>query len=182
MTKRASSVKTDFIAPILVLTVICIVISAALAFTNDLTAPIIEETTRRLNEQARIEVLPDADSFELVQADGLPETITEVYRAVNGAGYVFMITCDGYGGKDTMNLICGMDADGVIVSCKTLSHSETAGLGSKTTQDEFRSQFTGKDASLSGVETISGATRSSEYYINAIRDCFSAYEIVKEAA
>lgn len=181
MTKK-TGVKVDFVIPIVVLTLICLVISGALAITNNATAPVIEETTRRANEAARLEVLPEADSFQLVDVDDLPETVTEVYRAENGAGYVFMITCDGYGGKDTMHLICGMDADGVIVSTKTLSHSETAGLGSKTTEDGFRSQFVGKDSALNGVEAISGASRSSNYYINAIRDCFTAYELAKEAA
>ena len=182
MTKRKSTVTADFIAPILVLTVICLVISGALALTNSVTAPVIEETARRINEQARLEVLPAADGFELLQTQDLPETVTEVYKATNGAGYVFMITCDGYGGKDTMHLICGMDADGVIVRCKTISHSETAGLGSKTADASFSDQFTGKNAALDGVTAISGATRSSDYYINAIRDCFAAYEQVKEAA
>ena len=182
MTKSSSKMWSTFFAPIVILTVICIVISAALAFTNDLTAPVIEEATARLNEQARKEVLPEADGFEKMDVEGLPETITEVYQATNGAGYVFMITSDGYGGKDTMNLICGIDADGVIVSCKVLSHKETAGLGSKVAEDTFSGQFTGKDANLDGVEAISGATRSSEYYINAIKDCFSAYALVKEAA
>ena len=176
-----TSFKKDFVAPVLVLTIICIVISAALAVTNMITEPIIEETEARNAEAARREVMPEADGFELVEADGLPETVTEVYRATNGVGYVFMLTCDGYGGKDTLNLICGIDSDGLIVATKVLSHSETAGLGSKVADEPFESQFIGKDASLEGVEAISGASRSSGYYINGIKDAFTAFEIVKGA-
>lgn len=179
---KKSNVKADFVAPIAVLTIICIVISGALAFTNQATAPVIEETTRRTNEAARLEVLPEADSFTQVELTELPDAVSEVYRADNGAGYVFMITADGYGGKDTMHLICGMDSEGKITSCKTISHSETAGLGSKTTEDDFRNQFVGKGADLAGVEVISGASRSSNYYINAIKDCFTAFDMAKEAA
>ncbi|NCC68856.1 MAG: FMN-binding protein, partial [Clostridia bacterium] len=65
--------------------------------------------------------------------------------------------------------------------CNTLSQSETKGLGSRTTLPDFREQFYGKDSSLSGVDTISGATISSKAYIGAIKDAFSAYEIAKEA-
>ena len=63
----------------------------------------------------------------------------------------------------------------------TLSHNETPGLGSKTTEDDFRNQFTGKDETLEGVSAISGATVSSNYYINAVKDAFTAFEIAKEA-
>ena len=184
MTKSKSSAMSDFVAPILVLLLICLVISTALAFTNDVTAPIIEETTRRLEEEARQEVLPDATGFELLDysAEELPGTVTAAYKASNDIGYVFMITSNGYGGKDTLSMICSIDSTGHIVDTKVLSHSETAGLGSKVTEDDFDSQFPGKDSALSGVETISGATWSSTYYITAINDCFAAYDMVKEAA
>ncbi len=177
---KNSSVKADFVMPILVLTLICLAMSAVLAFTNDLTFDIIEQGNAERAEAARIEVLPEADGFTLMDA-ALPEgcMVTEVYEATNGAGYVFMITSTGYGGKDTMKLICSMDNEGKIIQTKTLSHAETAGLGSKTADDDFRSQFTGKDASLAGVDTISGATISSNYYIAAIKDAFAAYEAIK---
>ena len=169
----------EIMKPILVLMLICLVITAALAFTNEKTAPIIEQTEKAQAEAAQKEVLPEADVFTQLEPTGLPSTVTAVYKAENGAGYVFMMTAKGYGGD--MNLICGMDADGKIVACKTLSHSETQGLGSKTTEDAFRGQFTGKDAALDGVETISGATISSKAYIGAIKDAFTAYELVKGA-
>ena len=169
----------DFVKPILVLTLICLVISAALAFTNEKTAPIIAEAERVKAEQARIEVLPEADSFTLMELTGLPSTVTEVYKADNGAGYVFMLTTKGYGG--TIKLICGIDKDGKITNTNTLSQSETKGLGTRITQPEFRAQFVEKDSSLDGVSTISGATISSRPYINAIKDAFTAFEIAKEA-
>ena len=50
-----NSIVKDFVMPIAVLTVICLVISAALAMTNMVTAPIIEETSRRNAEAARKE-------------------------------------------------------------------------------------------------------------------------------
>lgn len=185
MTKAKSNAFTDFVAPIGVLFIICVVMAALLALTNGITAPIIAEAEAKEAEEARIAVMPEADGFELVDMDeveGESSTITEVYRATNGVGYVFMITSDGYGGKDTLSMICGIDADGNITDTKVLSHSETAGLGSKVTGDDFRSQFLGKDSALEGVDTISGATFSSTYYISAIRNAFAAYDLVKEGA
>ncbi len=72
----------------------------------------------------------------------------------------------------------GIDMDGKITDTKVLSHSETAGLGSKITTDAFKSQFPGKDASLEGVDNISGATFSSNYYRAAIADAYTAYGLV----
>ncbi|NLH01818.1 MAG: RnfABCDGE type electron transport complex subunit G [Clostridiales bacterium] len=169
----------DFVKPILVLSLICLVISAALAFTNQKTAPIIAEAERVKAEEARKEMLPQADSFTKMELEGLPATVTEVYKADNGAGFVFMLTAKGYGGD--IKLICGIDSEGKITDCNTLSQSETKGLGTKITQPEFRSQFSGKDSSLEGVETISGATISSKAFVNAIKDAFTAYKAAKEA-
>lgn len=169
----------DFVKPILVLTLICLVISAALAFTNQKTAPIIEEAEREKAELARKEVLPEADNFKLMELEGLPATVTEVYEAENGSGFVFMLTTKGYGGD--IKLICGIDNDGNITDTNTLSQSETKGLGSRITQPTFREQFEGKDPSLAGVDTISGATISSSAYLNAIKDAFTAYEAAKGA-
>ncbi len=173
--------KKQIVLPILVLFCICLVISAALAVTNQVTAPIIEEAAAKAAEEARLQVMPQAsDGFEKLEVSGLPETVTEVYRAKNGAGYVFMLAAKGYGG--TMQLICGIDASGSITACRTLSHSETAGLGSKTAEPAFRDQFTGQDETLSGVSAITGATISSRAYIGAIQDAFTAFQLVKEGA
>ena len=177
MTKANSNVMTDFGAPIIVLVLICAVMSALLAFTNSMTAPIIEEAERKAKEEARLEVMPDAAGFEEVTADGLPSTITEVYKATNDAGYVFSLTAQGYGGKGTLKMAVGIDPDGKITGTKVLSHAETVGLGSKIATDaNFYGQFPGLDAAgAAGADTISGATFSSRYYKAAIADAFTAF-------
>ena len=91
-----------------------------------------------------------------------------------------MLTVTAYRGD--MDLICGIDNDGRIIATKTLKHSETKGMGSKTTEEPFRSQFTGKDSSLEGVQAVSGATISSKAYLGAIGDAFTAWEIAKGVA
>ena len=184
MSKAKSNVTTDFVLPIVVLVLICAVMSGLLAVTNNITDPIIQEAERAANEAARKEVLESADSFEKVAAEGLPASVTEVYKAANGAGYTFSITAQGYGGKNTLKIAVGIDMDGRITGTKVLDHKETAGLGSKITTDAFRGQFPGKDASyvssIDNLDTISGATRSSNFYRLALADAFAAYELVKE--
>ena len=170
----------EIIKPVLVLVCICLVVTALLAYINSVTSPIIAKAEEEKTRQAMTEVLSEADSFEKLEIENLPERVTEAYSATNGAGYVFMLTTKGYGGD--MKLICGMDADGVIEQCKTLLHAETSGLGSKTAEDPYRNQYCKKSAETLGeVDAITGATISSNAYKNAIEDAFKAYDMVKEA-
>lgn len=170
----------EIIKPVLVLVCICLIVTALLAYINSVTSPIIAKAEQEKTEQAMSEVLADADGFEKLEIENLPERVTEVYSAQNGSGYVFMLTTKGYGGD--MKLICGMKADGTIEQCKTLSHAETSGLGSKTAEDPYRNQYCGKNAdTLSEVDAITGATISSTAYKNAIEDAFKAFDMVKEA-
>ena len=179
MTKASSTVKTDFVLPIAVLTIICLVCSGLLGFINGMTAPVIADTEAKIAAEARTEVLPEADGFTKLEWDSVkPEGsfVTEAYKADNGSGYVFMITGDGYGGRGTMKLIVGMDADGAVVRTKTLQHAETAGMGSKTADEAYRSQWTGKTgATIDQVDAISGATFSSTYYKDSMRSAFEAF-------
>ncbi len=184
MTKTKSGVFTDFVAPIGVLTAICLVMTLLLAITNSVTKPVIDATAQRIAEQARLEVLPEADSFRQVQTD-IPDgnQVTEVYQANNGAGYVFMITAEGYGGKGTLVMSVGIDGEGRISETKVISNEETPGMGSKVTGDDFKGQFPGKtdeDLANGAIDAISGATRSSNFYIRAVRDAFAVYDLVKE--
>lgn len=172
----------EIIKPIVVLTCICFVVTALLAYINTVTSPIIEKAEKEAAQKAMTEVLSDADSFESVNADNmsLPERVNEVYKASNGAGYVFMLTTKGYGGE--MKLICGINSDGTISACDTLSHSETSGLGSKTAEEPYKNQYKGKSSdTMNEVDAITGATISSVAYKSAIEDAFVAFDIVKEA-
>lgn len=177
---KSSSVKSDFVMPIVVLTVICLVITALLALTNSATEPVIQKASLERAEKARAEIIPEADGFELVEIEGLPDRVKEVYRTTNDTGYIFMLSTMGYGGE--MSLILGMNNDGTIKEVKTLKHSETKGMGSKTADDPFRSQFVGKDASLEGVDAITGATISSKAYLEAVADAFAAFDMLGSAA
>ena len=172
-----SSAKNDFVMPIVVLTAICLVITALLAFTNSATSAVIETAAKERARAARNEIIPEAEDFELLEVEGLPSTVKEVYSTTNDCGYIFMLTAMGYGGE--MDLICGIDNEGKIISVNTLSHNETKGMGSKTTEEPFRSQFVGKDESLTGVDAITGATISSTAYLGAIADAFTAFNIVR---
>jgi len=169
--------KKDFIMPILVLSLICLFVSGALAVVNNFTFPVIENAAAQRAAAARKEIIPQADGFELVHADGFPRTITEVYRATNNTGYIFMISVPGYGGN--INMICGIDNDGRIIKTAVLSHTETKGMTDPVFSDPHESQYMGKDKSLRGITAVTGATISSNAYRNGVSDAFAAFELVK---
>ena len=171
--------KNDFIKPVLSLTLICLVISGALAITNSVTEPVIAGAAAIRTEAAMQDAVPGATDFEAVTADGLPDSVKEAYRSLNDVGYVFIIETGGYGGD--ILLICGIGPEGKVLRCTTLEHSETKGLGSRITEAQFEQQFSGMDSRLEGVEAITGATISSSAYIGAVRDALNAYSVITGA-
>lgn len=170
----------DIIKPIAVLAGICLVVTAVLAYINLITSPIITAAEQEAAEQARMEVMPGANSFEQIDIE-LPEGVTEAYTSDNG-GYVFMLSTKGYGGE--IKLICGIDAGGSITGISTLSHAETSGIGSKVVENGsgYREGYYGKTAdNYSEVDAVTGATISSKAYKKALNGAFEAYELAKEA-
>ena len=170
--------KKDFFMPIIVLSLICFFVSGALAVVNNFTAPVIENAAAERAAAARKEIIPHADSFELIVIEGVPRTITEIYRADNNKGYIFMIAVPGYGGN--IYMICGIDIEGKLLKTAVLSHTETKGMTDPVFSDPHESQYIGKDKNLNNITAVTGATISSNAYRNGIRDAFIAFELLLE--
>ena len=167
--------KKDFITPAVALTLVCLVMSAALAFGNSITKPVIEQAAAERAQSARLEIIPEADGFEPLELDSLPRSVTEVYAATNNAGYIFMVTTPGYGGE--IKLICGVDPNGRIIRSKVLSHTETQGLG--TIVFDRSAEYEGLDKNLEGINAIAGSTITSSAYKSGIEDALAAFDIIK---
>ncbi len=152
----------------LVLVCICAVMAVLLAITNQITAPIIQKNQDAAANEALLEVMPEGEGFEKVDLSAytLPATVTEVYKETNG-GYVVKMTTAGY--SSGMTIMCGVNADGTISGAVCLSSSET--LGHEKT---FGANFVGKDtAGVDAVDTISGATKTTSAYKNAVKDAIN---------
>lgn len=173
-----NSFKNTFCYPIIVLSVICIIISGILAYVQGITDPIIIKQKEETAKAARIEVLPDAEDFVKIDVE-LPEGGIDAYKATNGVGYVITTKAVGYDSSGLV-VMCGIKADGTISKVKNLENNETPGLGSKVKEESYTSQYNDKDKSLSGVESIGGATRSSKAFEKAVTIAFDIFETVKE--
>ena len=175
--------KQGIIKAVVVLVVICFVISGALAVVNSFTAPVSKANAEARETAARQELIPEAGDFEQV-TEGLPENVLSAYvgKASDGsvAGYVITASGKGFGG--TIQVMCVIGTDGLIRVCRTMDvSSETTTLGGQTASERYTGQYTGQDASLSGVSAISGATITSTAYRSCVETAFEAYELVKEA-
>ena len=157
----------------LVLVAICAVMAILLALTNSITAPIIKQNQDAAANEALLVVMPEGEGFEKmdISAYELPATVTEVYKEANG-GYVITLTTAGYGSGFVV--MCGVSADGTVTGAVCLASTETLGY-----EKTFGESFTGKDAAgVDAVDTISGATKTTAAYKNAIKDALNTAVIL----
>ncbi len=153
---------------------ICAVITILLAVTNSVTAPIIEQNQNASANAALLEVMPDGEGFEAVDISSLtlPATVSEVYNETSGKGNVVKLVTSGYGSD--MVIMCGVSSDGVVTGAVCLSSNET--LSKEKTYGE---SFKDKDsAGVDAVDIISGATKTTEAYKNAVKDALNTAIIV----
>ncbi len=158
---------------VIAISVICAVVSVLMAVTNFITAPVIEEQQKAAANEALLVVMPEGKEFTSVDlaAYTLPESINEAYSEASG-GYVFKMTVTGY--SPNMVIMCGVDAAGAVTGATCIASGET--LGEEATYGE---KLVGATAqTVESVDTVAGATRTTEAYRNAVRDALNAQVIL----
>ena len=173
----------EYAKPIAVLAVICLVTSLLLAVTNSFTAPVIEGNERRVAQAAYHELLPTAETFDIVEGWTTPNVLEIVTDPASGS-YVIKAQGQGFGGM--VPVIVAFGSDGNIIAVKFLENSETKGYGSRLyEQPEWASQFTGMPAenfAISDIDALSGATMSTEGAVAGINAAIDGFNEVKGAA
>lgn len=168
------------IFPAMILVIICLVVTLALAGTYSVANPIIQQNQQKSADEARQAVLPDGDGF--TQYDGkLVEGVEDCYIADNKAGMAVTAGYKGFGG--TVKVMIGIDAEGTITGVQVTEHSETPGLGSKAADPEYLKQYQGvteaPEASIkddSNVDAVTGATITSNAVYNSVKEALAQYK------
>lgn len=165
------------IKSIVVLVSICAVVTVVLALTNAVTAPIIEKNDAAAANAALLEVLPDGGTFETadLSAYTLPATVTDVYLASNG-GHVVRLSTTGY--ASGMVLMCGINPDGTVAGTKLIASQETPSIGGAAAETYAASVIGVDITTVEGLDTISGATKTTAAYKNAVRDALNTVIIL----
>ena len=162
--------------PIIVLVSICIIVAALLGAVYMLTAPEIEKNALKKEQEALFEVFPDEENgFDKVEnLNGLPKTVSAVYKAKGGEGYVISLaTTTNYSSGD-MTFVVGIDNEGNITGAKLTGYYESKDFGKET----YPQSFVGKtESDYEDVSVTSGVTYSSKAFKAAIGDAFTAVAI-----
>jgi electron transport complex protein RnfG len=152
-----------------ILALICVIAAGLLAGVNVLTQPKIIAQAQ-LEEQAALkEVMPLAVKFVAIKSDVDMKVL--YYKAFDNQdkliGFVFKASEKGY--SSIIETLVGIFLDDKINAIKVISQNETPGLGTRVTENKFRSQFSNQSSlDLADVCAITGATISSRAVMNSI--------------
>lgn len=178
----------DTLKLIFTLVVICVIAGSLLALVQKVTLKPIEDTEKRVKNEAMKEVLPEHDNDPLsdkieIEAEGSIWTFNVARKDGVYAGAAFESTSPkGYAGNITVML--GVDSDGKVNALKVTSQKETPGLGAKIIEPVWRAQFSGKSITdtkwavkkeQGDIDQITAATISSRAVAEAVKTGLDVY-------
>ena len=177
-----------------ILTLITLVAGTLLGLVYEITKDPIAAAKEKAKQSAYMQVVEDADKFVeydkfdadnasmLLEKEGLLECdIVEAVEAKKGeetiGAVVTVVTHEGYGGD--IKISVGILNDGTVKGIEMLEISETAGLGMKSTEPEFKNQFKDKKVSTfkytkqgakadEEIDALSGATITTNAVTNGV--------------
>jgi len=175
--------------PTMTLFLVCVIITAALAFTNSITSKTIAENEAAAQQESMKIVCPDANSFELEKEY---ENGDIAYKGIdadnNVVGYAISTVANGYGGQ--VKVMTGI-SDGEIIAIDVYYNDDgTPGLGKNTSNEDFTSRFSGlttddaiyvdKDYQGSGqkVDAVTSSTISSRAVTSAVNTAREIYNSI----
>lgn len=185
----------------LILTAFTLVLGLALGIVYEVTKAPIAAADAAKAQAAYKQVFQDAASFEayaefdedeavtMMQENGYSDDIDDVQIAKDASGnvlgYVITVTAKD-ASQANITFSVGITNDGTVNGYSITSISETPGLGDKAKNEEFYSQFAGKQvdsfnvvkqtpAADNEIESISGATITSKAMTNGVNACITYF-------
>jgi Na+-translocating ferredoxin:NAD+ oxidoreductase subunit G len=173
------------------LSIIGIIAGGLLAGVNGWAIPLIEANKKSETERAIFLVNPEGKSYEAVPNAGF-----EIYKVLDDAKKVigYSLAYEGNGFQGKIRIMLGLNEDMKnLTMYEVLEQSETPGLGSKITDEQFKKQFNGLIAEpnvawVKGkapskpneIQTITGATISSKSLVAIINEALIKARSLKE--
>lgn len=120
----------------------------------------------------------------------MPSHVQKAYKT-SGGNYVFDLRAAGYGingdkytrSGEYIEIRVSVTPGGKIIACKTTAQKESEGIGDACAKPEFYNQFGGKiETDYTEVETIAGATITTNGYKTAVSKVFEAVKILEGGA
>ena len=184
------AVKSSFKNMTVCLFAICIVCSSLLAGVYALTKAPIDAAAKAKNEAAILEVLPETaaviEEERTVDFEGASYAYNLAYDETgNVVGCAVNVAPVGFGGPIAIKV--GFDINGVIWNTKVLSQAETPGLGAKSVEPSFSSQFKGFDPAQKklavrkdggDVDAITASTITSRAYADGLALAVKVFQAI----
>lgn len=154
---------------VIVLFVVTAVVALLLGFVDYITRDQIAANVKAKTDAAMSAVLA-ADSYTAIDSytddTGL---VNSVYAASDASGnvigYVSEVSPGGFGGA--INMVVGVDTNGVVTGISIVKMTETSGLGANASNTSYREQYIGKSGTLAvdkdggDIVALTGATVTS---------------------
>ena len=188
----------------LVLFAFTVVLGLILGVVYGITKPSIDQVNYEKTQAAYKQVFADAASFEeysdfdadkaaaLMSENGYSDEINSVNTALDASGnvigYVITVTAKD-GSRSSITFSVGIQNDGTVNGYSITDISETPGLGMKAQEEDFYSQFEGKNVDSfvvvkttpsadNEIESISGSTITSKAMANGVNACIAYFQNV----
>lgn len=192
----------------LILMAITLVSGILLGLVYEITKEPIAQSEAKAQQEAYMAVFPGAEELsepenkeellagaaDILAESGFQDNTVEDCYLVQAqgetAGIVINLTSHaGYGGD--INFSMGIAADGTVTGVEILTISETAGLGMRATEEEFKGQFRDKKTDAFSVtktgasadneiDALSGATITSKAMTNGVNAGICFYKTLME--
>lgn len=178
-----------------VLTLICAISGFSLAMVHSVTKePIEYAKLKNVKEPAVKAVLSDYDndpikdraSFQIgTDKYGRPVNLVVFPAKKDGKTFAVAFESSAKGYKGEVGVMMGLDVEKkAITGISVVSHSETPGLGAKITESAFTDPFKGKvlesDINKDQINTLSGATISTNAVLAAVNNGRQTFEKYKD--
>lgn len=168
--------------------VITVIVSVALACVNMVTKPTIDRLAEEKRLASMAAVMP-GDNMTYTLTDDTFDSVTGINLAEeNGTlkGYCVQVSSNGFGGA--ISMMVGVDAECNVTGVEILSMSETAGLGSRASEESFREQYVGRTGTINvksgdnAITPISGATVTSKAVTLGVNNAIAAVQALTGGA
>jgi len=176
---------------VIILAAIAIITGGLLALINEVTRGTIAEQNAQKVKDALNAVLV-ADTYETVDISAFAEdkTVTGAYVAKSGdniIGHCIEVAPNGFGGP--ISMIVGIDPTGAVTKVVIVNMSETSGIGTKTNDEGFLSQYSGHSSEITAstkttigeneISAITGATVSSKAVTAGVNTALQVANVLK---
>lgn len=163
------------IMPSVVVTLVCVIVCGLLAVVNMATADRIVQAEADKVQRSLSAVFGEDTYTQLEENFENVSGVSAAYRNSQNIT-IYDVSADGYS-KGGIRVLVGIAEDGSIAGVGFVSCGETAGIGTRVTEESYLAGFTGAAGETDYPDMISGATFSSRGLRKAVQ---TAQELAQE--